>query len=91
MKQIWKEHFKRLWDVEDGREAIISTVGMEGSKIELGRKDESVVKEEVRKTLKKMKREKAPGVDGIACEMLKAEGATGIDWFTRATKYQMYV
>ena len=45
---------------------------MGGSKIKRGREDEKVVNEEVRKALKKMKSGKAPGVDGIACEMLKA-------------------
>ena len=29
-----------------------------------------------------MKSGKAPGVDGIACKMLKAEGAAVRDWFT---------
>ena len=33
------------------------------------------VKKEVQKALKKMKSGKAPGVDGIACEMLKAKGS----------------
>ena len=47
VKQIWKEYFKRLLNVEGGREAVISTVGMEGSKIEQGREDKRVVKEEV--------------------------------------------
>ena len=47
------------------------------------------MKEEVRKTLKKMKSGKAPGVDGIACEMLKAGGATVIDWFTRVANVCM--
>ena len=44
---------------------------MGDSKIERGRQDKRVVKEKVRKALKKMKSGKAPGVDGIACEMLK--------------------
>ena len=48
---------------------------MGGSKIERGREDKRVVKEEVRKALKKMKSGKASGVDGIACEMLKAGGS----------------
>ena len=47
VRQNWKEYFERLLNVEDGREAVISTVGMGGSKIERGRKDERVVKEEV--------------------------------------------
>ena len=46
------------------------------SKIGRCRKDESVVKEKAQKVLKKMKGGKAPGVDGIACEMLKAGEAT---------------
>ena len=40
VRQIWKEYFERLLNVEDGREAVISTVGMGGSKIERGREDE---------------------------------------------------
>ena len=56
VRQIWKEYFERLLNVEDGREAVISTVGMGGSKIERGGEDERVVKEQVQKVLKKMKR-----------------------------------
>ena len=40
-----------MLNVEDGREAVISTVGMGGSKI--GKEDESIVKEEVQNALKK--------------------------------------
>ena len=89
VKQIWKEYFERLLNVEDRREVVISSVGMGRSKIERGREDERVVKEEVRKALKKMKSGKAPGVDGIACEMLKAGEATVIDWFTRVANVCM--
>ena len=46
------------------------------------------MKEEVQKTLKKMKSGKAPGVDEIACEMLKAGGATVIDWFNGKCMYE---
>ena len=62
-----------MLNVEDWKEAVFLTIGMGGSKIEWGREDESVVKEEVRKALMKIKSGKAPGVDGIACEMLKQE------------------
>ena len=74
VRQFWKECFERLLNVEDRRKAVISTVGMGGSKIERG--IESVMQEEA---LKKMKSGKAPGMDGIACEMSKARGATAID------------
>ena len=47
VKQIWKKYFEKLSNVEDGRGTVISTVRMRGSKIELGKKDENVVKEEV--------------------------------------------
>ena len=48
-------------NVENEREAVI----------ERGKENKNVVNEEVRKALKKMKNGKAPGVDRIACEMLK--------------------
>ena len=34
--------FERLFNVENGREAVISTVGMRGSKVERGWEDERV-------------------------------------------------
>ena len=42
MRQIWKEYFQRLLNVEDGWEAVFSTVGvgMRGRKIKRDREDE---------------------------------------------------
>ena len=76
-------------NVEDGREAVILTVGMGGSKIERGGEDECVMKEEVRKALKKMKSAKAQRMNGIACEMLKQRRVRVIDWFTRVANVCM--
>ena len=58
MRQIWKKYFKRLLNVEDGKEAVISAVGIGVRKIKHGREDESIVKEEIQKALNKMEVEK---------------------------------
>ena len=51
-----KNYFERLLNAEDGREAVISTVGMRGKKILRDREDESIVKKEVRKAIKENER-----------------------------------
>ena len=75
----WSEYFERLLNVDDGRRAIIS---------ETGRESENVIEEceisveEVREAVKKLKKGKSPGVDGVTSEILKCDGAV-LEWLTR--------
>ena len=45
--------------------------------------DLEIVKEEVRRSIKRLKTQKAPGTCGIVPEMLKAGGAMGVDWLAK--------
>ena len=72
----WKEHFEGLFQEADGpnqympcRETMVED-------------DLGIMKEEVRRGVKRLKLRKAPGICGIVPEMLKAGGEVVVEWMT---------
>ena len=82
VRNRWREYFDRLLNVDDGRE-------VEMNEIELNDADRNarmaieLNEDEVRKAVKKLKKGKSPGIDGITSEMLKYGGDSIIKWLTR--------
>ena len=73
VKQRWKEYLEWLLNVDDGRRAELTESGL-GEMNELANGELEISVEDVRKTVKKLKGGKLPGVDGITSEMLKCGG-----------------
>ena len=82
VKQRWSEYFECLLNVDDGRRAQVDRIVIE-------RQDENtngeleVGVEDVRKAVKKLKKGKSPGIDGITSEMLLYGGESLFEWLTR--------
>ena len=72
----WREYIAELY--EDEREEQDITVIMEGP---------SIMKAEIEKSVKKMKRGKAAGEDGIMVEMVRALGDWGIEQIVRMANH----
>merc|ERR1711872_739065 len=71
--------------VDDGRRAELTEVrGGEGNENVNANMDVRV--DDVRRAVKKLKKGKSPGVDGITSEMLKYGGECVIEWLTRVCK-----
>jgi len=67
----WRTHFKNLLEgveVEEGRKRQIEDVGNKEEE------EESIQEEEIREVVRKMKKRKAAGVDGIPMEAWKFAG-----------------
>ena len=81
VKERWSEYFEQLLNVDDGRVAEISGAQMNGV-LEDDLIDVDVTVEDVRKAVKKMKKEKSQGVDGLTSEMCFG-GNCMSNWLTR--------
>ena len=79
VRERWNEYFESMLNVDDGRRAQVSETGREREDVT---GDFEISIDEVRTAVKKLKKGKSPGVDGISCEMLKC-GAAVVEWLTR--------
>ena len=85
VQQRWSEYFEGLLNVDDGRRAQLSEVM--GERVnENGNDVMEVSVEDVRKAVKKLKKGKSPGIDGITSEMLKCGGEALLEWLTRVCR-----
>ena len=85
VKRRWSEYFEQLLNVDDGRRAELTEVRVGGGN-ETVNIDMDVRVDDVRKAVKKLKKGKSPGVDGITSEMLKYGGECLLEWLTRVCK-----
>merc|ERR1712105_385867 len=78
----WSEYIEKLLNVEDGRVAVLTDARVNGI-------DDNVIMQmkvtvdDVRKAVKRLKKGKAPGVDGITSKMLRFGGDSVLEWLTR--------
>ena len=72
MKEVWKSHFECLMNKNTEREAIVSSMGMEGC-------GKCVYRKEVKNVIDNLKCGKAAGMDGITAGILKYTGETVSD------------
>ena len=82
VKSRWNEYFECLLNVDDGRRAQLTEDGIERGNEDLDVEFE-VSLEEVIKAVKKLKKGKSPGIDGITSEMLIYGGESLLKWLTR--------
>merc|ERR1712002_703474 len=82
VQKRWREYFESLLNVDDGRRAQMSEVIRERMNDDTNGVFEVGV-EDVRKAVKKLKKSKSPGIDGITSEMLKYGGEAVLEWLTR--------
>ena len=82
----WKEYFQGLLNVDTGRGAQLLDVRNENGNDLVGFEIEV---DDVELALKKLKKGKSPGVDGIKSEMLKYGGDAMLEWLTRVCKVCM--
>ena len=73
----WKEHFEGLF--QEANSPYLATQHSEATPED----DLEIVKEEVRRSIKRLKTQKAPGTCGIVPEMLKAGGEMVVDWLAK--------
>ena len=83
VSERWREYFKDLLNV-NGREREI---GRWDSRVDRsvvnGGLEEVITKEEIKDALRKVKRGKSAGLDGVSGEMLKEGGDSMIEWLER--------
>ena len=73
IKQRWKEYFELFLNVDDGRRAELTEIGIGVMhQLAIGELENSV--EDVKKAAKKLQGGKSPGVDEITNEMTKCGG-----------------
>ena len=72
IKEIWKEYIEKLLNEENVWDQVMDSEGKEGPEY-------TTTKEEVIRTLRKMRHGKAAGQSGVVNEMLKASGEVGIN------------
>ena len=82
VRQRWSEYYEALLNVDGGRRAQLSEVVRVRVNDDANDKLEVNV-EDVRKAVKKLKKGKSPGVDGITSEMLKNRGEALLEWLMR--------
>ena len=82
VRNRWKEYFEELLNVDDGREVEMNEVQLNGANRN-ARMVMELNEDDVRKAVKKLKKGKSPGIDGITSEMLKYGGESIIEWLTR--------
>lgn len=84
VKERWKEHFDRLLNEVDDREANVVAIGNGRRMPVVGDlNDRSISREEVQDAVNAMKEGKATGLDGCAAECVKKGGRTVINWLLR--------
>ena len=71
-----------MLNVDNGREAELTDAGVQRVNVNLSLLMEVSV-DDVRKSVKKLKNGKSPGIDGITSEMLRYGGESVIEWLTR--------
>ena len=81
----WSEYFEQLLNVDDGRVAVLTDARVNGIDDNV-RMQMEVTVDDVRKAVKRLKKGKAPGVDGITSEMLRFGGDSVLEWLTRVCK-----
>ena len=74
----WKEHFEGLYQEMDG-----PGLHMPNGATKLLEGDLEIMKEEVRRSVRRLKMRKAPGIGGIVPEMLKAGGEAMVEWMVK--------
>ena len=79
IKERWKEHFTELLNREPPVRPPRIGQGTVSENIE----DGNITREEIVSALRKTKNNKAPGIDNITSEMLKADLATSVAWLKR--------
>ena len=84
VRQRWSEYYEALLNVDDGRRAQLSEVVR--VRVNDANDELEVSVEDVRKAVKKLKKGKSPGVDGITSEMLKYGGEALLEWLTKVCK-----
>ncbi|MEL7302024.1 MAG: reverse transcriptase family protein, partial [Pseudomonadota bacterium] len=84
----WSEYYEQLLNVDDGRAAVLTDARVCGINENM-RLQMEVSLEDVRKAVKKLKKGKAPGVDGITSEMLCFGGDSVLEWLTRVCRVCM--
>ncbi|MEL7520935.1 MAG: reverse transcriptase family protein, partial [Cyanobacteria bacterium J06553_1] len=84
----WSEYYEQLLNVDDGRAAVLMDARVCGINENM-RLQMEVSLEDVRKAVKKLKKGKAPGVDGITSEMLCFGGDSVLEWLTRVCRVCM--
>ena len=82
IKQRWKKYFEWLLNVDDGRKVELTESDL-GVMHELANGELEIGVEDVRKTVRKLKGGKLPGVDGITGEMLKCGGESLLEWLRK--------
>ena len=82
VKSRWSEYFEQLLNVDDGRRAELTEVRGGGGDENVNTNMDVRV-DDVRRAVKKLKKGKSPGVDGITSEMLKYGGECVLEWLTR--------
>ena len=75
----WREHFQEVMGGGSNERVTITSFGMGGQGRRATRQG-PIRKREVRRAISKLKMGKAPGVDGVSAEMLKAGGETVVEW-----------
>ena len=73
----WKEYFKKLMNEENNREPRTEEAEMVNEEVNC------VCREEVKNTLRRMKKGKAVGPDELPVEVWKCMGEMGIEFLTR--------
>ena len=81
----WSEYYEQLLNVDDGRIAMLTDARVYGIEENM-RMETEVSVDDVRKAVKKLKKGKAPGVDGITSEMLRYGGDSILEWLTRVCR-----
>jgi hypothetical protein len=87
VSERWSEYFENLLNVEDEREVDVPCMGIANGRhgrIEEQRGD--ICMEEVKMALRKLKNGKAPGVDEVEGEIIKAGGEWLMEWVLRLFK-----
>ena len=75
IREIWKQYMEKLLNEENEWDSNVECNVKEGPSCTIGR-------DEVVKALKQMRDGKAPGLSGVASELMKAAGDVGIEWLT---------